>query len=224
MAIMRVDIKDLTQTVNRFIDHWNAVNAVFPTKTLTVAQTALLPEGMTLDGLINLRDAIAQDFVAVVAADNVVQARQAQRKAQRQAILIPQKLFLKTVQSYLPESAYLSQVPKTPGIGANDRAFEDACEDSANVWAKINADTTLTLTRPLVLSDGTTQAAFVALLTALKAAHGDNPAAKEAAKRVRAGRDEKIKRALTALKLYRKTAAAFLPPGHALLETIPTLE
>jgi hypothetical protein len=223
MAIMRVDIKDLTQTVNRFIDHWNAVNAVFPTKTLTVAQTALLPEGMTLDGLIDLRDEIASDFAAVVAADNLAQEKQALRLALRQKILVPQKLFRKTVQSYLPESTYLAQVPKTPSIGANDRAFEDACEDSANVWAKINTDATLAITRPLVLSEGTTQAAFVAFLTGLKTVHGDIPAAKEAAKRVRARRDEKITRALAALKLYRKTVPAFLPPGHALLETLPSL-
>ncbi|WP_394795810.1 hypothetical protein [Armatimonas sp.] len=220
---MNVDLKDLTQIVNRFIAHWNTVNVVFPTKTLTLAQTTLLPDGMTLDGLIDLRDEIAADFVAVVTVDNVAQEKQAQRKARRQAILVPQKLFLKTVQSYLPESAYLSLVPKTPSIGANDRAFEDACEDSAGVWAKLNADTTLSLTRPLVLSNGSTQATFVALLSEVKAAHGDSPGAKVAAQRVRTTRDEKIKRALGALKLYRKTVPAFLPPGHALLETVPTL-
>lgn len=223
MAIMNVDLKDLTQTVNRFIDHWNAVNGAFPTKSLTLATTGLLPVGMTLDGLIDLRDEIAADFAAVVVADNLVQQKQATRQTVRKAILVPQKLFLKTVQSYLPESVYLAQVPKTPSIGANDRAFEDACEDSANVWARINADTTLTITRPLVLSDDTTHAGFTVLLTTLKQAHEESPAAKVAAQRARATRDEKVKRALAALKLYRKTAQAFLPPGHALRETVPTL-
>ena len=71
--------------------------------------------------------------------------------------------------------------------------------------------------------NGSTQATFVALLSEVKAAHGDSPGAKVAAQRVRTTRDEKIKRALGALKLYRKTVPAFLPPGHALLETVPTL-
>lgn len=220
---MTVDLKDLTQTVNRFIDHWNAVNGALPNQTLTLAKTTDLPDGMTLEGLIDLRDEISSNFAAVVAADNVAQEKQAQRTSARKAILAPQKLFLKTVQSYLPESRYRTMMPKTPLVNSNDRAFEDACEDSANVWGKINADTTLTLTRPLVLSDGTTHEVFDGLLTGLKAAHGDNPAAKVAAQRVRAARDEKVKRALAALRLYRKTVAAFLPPGHVLLETIPAL-
>ena len=79
-----------------FIDHWNAVNAVLPTKTLALARTALLPEGMTLDGLIDLRDEIATDFARVVAADNLAQEKQAQRKTV-QAFLPPGHPLLTTL-------------------------------------------------------------------------------------------------------------------------------
>lgn len=218
-----IDLKELTQAINQFAAHWSAVNAAFPEKPLILPGSSTIPGGMTQAGLVALGATISGEFTMVVERDNATQAAQATRNDVRREFLQSIKLFRKTVQGYLPESVYLKQLPAAPPVGANDRLFEDTGDDVHGIWTAINADTALAITRPLVLSDGTTQADFASALARVKQANAALPTVKERARTARATRDGDVRRAIAALRQYRKTAGAFLPPGHALLATLPTL-
>ncbi len=219
----QIDLKELTQNINRIAAHWITVDSAFPTRPLTLASSSATPGGMDHAGLVALGNAISADFAGVVAADNVTQEVQSRRNTARKTLLPSVKLFRKSVQAYLPESAYVGQLPDAPSVAANDRLFEDAAEDVLNIWAKIDADKTLKVALPFTLSDGTNRVEFQKKLQSVKMENAALPAAKENARRVRATRDGNVRLATAALRTYRRTAAAHLPPGHPLLATLPAL-
>ena len=219
-----IDLKELTQNIRKIAAHWGAVNAATPTRPLTIPASSALLGGLTLAELTMLEGAISADFTAVVGADNATQGAQARRNSARTALLVTYKLFRKTTLAYLGESVYATQLPTLPSVGANDKLFEDTGDDLAHIWSAIDADASLSLTRPLTLSEGTDLTEFQSALASVKAANAALPGAKEHARQVRATRDEKVKRAIAALRAYRKLAQVHLPPGHPLLATIPTLD
>jgi hypothetical protein len=95
----------------------------------------------------------------------------------------------------------------------------------ANLWGRINADTTLgaVFTPPLVLPGSFTLANFNTALQNLRDAYLAHTTAVENARAVRSVRDGMLRPCRERLRQYRQVVKARLPAGHPLLATVPAL-
>ena len=204
-------------TMEEFIAHWTEVNAAISPAVLT------LKNAFTLANFTTERTNIVNSFPLVEAADNVRQGAAGDRDIKKAGIRPRLGQLRAAVTGVLAGTKYVNMLPKMPTFRAAESKFLRPFDDMASIWLAINTDTIPGFTGPLVLSGGYTLANFNTELAALKAAFVAWVAAENGGRSARSSRDILLPPAREHMRQYRLAAKVALPPGHALLATIPAL-
>ncbi len=214
MATMN-DIKTYQRLLDTFGAHWESVDA------------QLGGEPMVLPGGVNRRTFFLQKarltalYQAVEAGDNAAATGSADCTRLKGELLPRLSQLNATIKGLLPDSRYASALVKVPPKTASQGVVVKALQDAIDLWARIEADDAVLLTKPLTLADGTTKAILESGLDALLTHYDDATSGKQAAKSARSERNAFLKTLDRQLIQYRKTAQARLPRGHALLASLP---
>ena len=212
------DLKAYHQLMDTFIAHWTAVNAALGGNPL------VLPEGGPTLALFQAhKTALTSLYQAVESGDNQAQTGAADRDGLRDDLLTRLSQFRTTVTGLLPGSRYAQALPKTPPKTASQGVIVKALQDGLSVWEQIEADASVTLSKPLVLADSTTRASLTTGFASLQSAYSAIAAGKAAAAQARAERNVLLKALDKHMKQYPKTVKALLPKGHALLANLPSV-
>lgn len=210
-----ITLRDFPQRTQAFANHWKETN-------LTLSDSpVILSQGYSVEMLEIDREAFLRKSEEIVSLENSEREHQNQvdllRSPQRERIT----QLKATVSAFLAGSLYVKQLPTLPGKLASQEVFRKACVDASEVWGRIDADTSLSLTRPLVLPGGVARAAFLADTEALLAAWDQLALTRQRLKTVRTERDALVRAVSPRLTQYKKAVVAVLPVGHALLSTLP---
>jgi hypothetical protein len=140
------------------------------------------------------------------------------------ALLRQMNLFTSLLDAYYRNTDFHAVRPHAPSLSDGQQAFTRPLKDTARLWNKINAGPAPAgVTLPLVLGDGTTQAAFAGALDALLAAYDTEQDAEQQTGLARAQRNRMQSRAYAIMKAYRETVPCILAAHPELVETLPRL-
>lgn len=211
------DLKEYHRLMDAFIAHWTAVDVALGSAPL------VLPEGPGLVQFTGLKATLTGLYQAVESGDNQAQTGAANRERLKAELLPRLGQFRTTVIGLLPGSRYVKALPKTPAKTSAQGVVVKGFQDGLDVWAQLEADSTVTLTKPLTLADGTTLAGLQSGFAELQSAYSAVATGKEAVAHARAERNTLLKTLDKHLKQYPKTAKARLPKGHLLLANLPSI-
>nr|WP_309692361.1 hypothetical protein [Armatimonas sp.] len=211
------DIHAYLAQMDTFIAHWTAVDAALGAAPLTV------PEGVRLAAFVAAKASLTAAYQAVEDGDNRAQTSAADCLRLKSALRPSLAQFKATVGGLLPGSRYARAVAKTPSVRVSQGVFVKAVQDTLTLWTQIEADSAVTLSKPIVLADGTTKASLEAGFNALQAAYASHATGKAAAAAARSERNTQLSVLDAQMKQYRKTAQARLPKGHPLLANLPSV-
>ncbi|WP_309713091.1 hypothetical protein [Armatimonas sp.] len=211
------DIKEYLAQMDTFIAHWTAVDAALGAVPLT------LPDGVGLAGFMGAKATLTAAYLSVEEGDNRAQTSAADCLRLKSELLPRLAQFKATVGGLLPGSRYAGAVAKTPSVRVSQGVFVKAVQDTLTLWAQIEADSAVTLAKPLTLADGTTKASLEAGFLALQSAYASHATGKAAVAQARSERNTQLKVLDAQMKQYRKTAQARLPKGHPLLANLPSI-
>lgn len=205
-------------TMQEFLVHWGAVNEA-------MGATPLLLKGQyTMAQFAADRAAIVAAIDAVEVADNGRQLASADRDARKETIRTRAGQFRALVKGLLSGTRYESGLPTLPGISAIESRFLRPLVDIAELWSRINADTSIpNFVPPLVLNGSYTLDHFRDDLVALRAAFLTSTTATMRAQTTRDARDVLLKPAQERMKQYRTLVGARLDPAHPLQQSVPVL-
>ena len=203
-------------TAQEFLAHWLQVQ--------TAGFTLTLQGGYGSDDFEADRTALMDASDAVASRENAVGAAAVERDRQKTALSQRLGQFRNTVRGLLPASNHAQGLPTVPGFTVIESRFLRPLVDMADLWTRINADTTVPgFTPPLLLAGGYTITQFRTGLTLLRAAYAANTNATGEAQAARRTRDGLLPPLRERMNQYRALAKALLPAGHPLLATLPPI-
>jgi hypothetical protein len=124
----------------------------------------------------------------------------------------------------LSGSAWESDLPPLPGQNEALASFLERLRLASGTWLKINGATDIKdFTPPLILRDGTTQAAFSASIGALETLGKGLETLELSLPLSRDTRDAKTREVYGSMGLYREAIEASFPADSPLVTTLPTL-
>lgn len=204
-------------TMAEFEAHWAEVNAALSPGALT------LSGGYTLANFTTDRSSIETAITAVETADNSRQGASADRDIKKAGQRGRLAQFRATVSGVLPGTIYVRMLPTLPLFRAVESRFIRPLDDMSNIWDRINTDTIPGFTAPLLLSGGYALADFQSDLADLRAAYLAWTNAENGSLSARSSRNVLLPPARERMRQYRQAVKGALPPGHALLATVPAL-
>ncbi|WP_395141819.1 hypothetical protein, partial [Armatimonas sp.] len=210
MAISN-DLKTYHKLIDTFIAHWAAVDGALGSAPL------VLPDGATRAECVEAKATLTALYQAVESGDNRAQTSTADCLRLKGDLVPRLAQFKATVSGLLPGSRYASALAKTPPKTSSQGVVVKALQDTLSLWEQIEADSAVTLSKPLTLADGTTLVGLQSGFGQLQSAYSAHATGKEAASAARAQRNEQLKVLDAQMKQYRKTAQARLAKGHPLL-------
>ncbi|WP_395142237.1 hypothetical protein, partial [Armatimonas sp.] len=145
MAISN-DLKTYHALIDTFTAHWASVNAELGASPL------VLPDGTTLAQFKEAKAALTEHYQAVESGDNAVQTSAADCAGLKADLLPRHAQFRTTVNGLLPGSRYAAALAKTPSKSASQGVVVKAFQDTLTLWAQIEADSAVTLKKPLTLA------------------------------------------------------------------------
>lgn len=205
-------------TMQEFEAHWTSVNAV-GLPDLFLAGNFSLANFTTLIGTVDT--AITNAINLQNTQTNLTGDRDTSRAANRERL----RQFRSAVNGILPGSRYVRSLPKLYHPSATQGQVLASLDDMLNLWTAVNANVPPYpgFVPPLLLASAYAIATFTTDLTAFRALYGSLGAAAQNAQQARASRDVTLRDARNRLLQYRQAVISFLPPGHALLDTIPAV-
>ncbi|MBB6053443.1 hypothetical protein [Armatimonas rosea] len=209
------DLENIISLLNRWETHWSDVNAALGASEL------ILAPGFTVASLAEERAAFIADEQQIQAAENPAQGAATERDALKKALRTRISQLRAAVQGMLPGTRYVGMLPLLPATNAGEGIFLKALEDSSQLWATINSDTSLSEFVPLTLPVGYSQAQFATDTATLRGYYQSATQNREHARTLRGARAARRKALLARLTQYRKVLVARLPAGHPLLGTMP---
>jgi hypothetical protein len=205
-------------TLNLFIPHWVDVNLA-----LGGGGPLVLEDGTTIAILTGFRDQLETYRTSILGKLNDLQIAAADVFLKKTALLTRVGEFNRKVRGAIGKSPYAAALSDVPQITASQNNFLDPLDDTANLWAKINAATIPGFTGPLLLPGNYALAAFVAELAALKAAYATESTASHEVTLERRLRDFVQVKAQAALVLYRKAVAGAFAETDPLVLSLPAV-
>ena len=203
-------------TLNLFIPHWVDVNLA-----LGAGGPLVLEDGTTISILTGYRDQLDGYRASIQGKLNDVQIAGAIVLGLKTSLLGRIGEFNRKVRGTISKSPYAAALSDVPGIGSAQGLFLDPLDDTANLWAKINAATIPGFTPPLLLPGSYAVAAFVAELAALRANYVAESAAEHEVTLERKLRNFVQDKALPAIVLYRKAVAGAFAENDPLVLSLP---
>lgn len=128
-----------------FRNHWNEVDAA------RSGSPIVLNGGFSVETLERERDAFLNKLEEIVSLLNDERSLQNQVDALRGPLRDRIAQLRANVEAFLAGSVYVKQLPRVPPKLAGQSVYRTSAADAAEVWARIDGDKGLTLTRPLIL-------------------------------------------------------------------------
>ncbi len=205
-------------TMNEFGIHWALVNAA-----LGAPPNHLKLEGaFALSGFLLLRDTVQASISAGEGFENGRQIAADFRDLTKTGLRDRLGQLRAMIQMLLPQSKYASSLPVLPPLGAGESKFMAPFDDAADLWGRINADSTIAgFTPPLVIA-GYALEDFVSDIAAMRAAFLAVLTAENDKRMWAKERDALLDTARKYMVQYRLGVEALLP-NHLLAQTIPAL-
>ncbi|HEX8463308.1 MAG TPA: hypothetical protein VF627_01705 [Abditibacterium sp.] len=156
--------------------------------------------------------------------ENVV-LMQGTRDAARATLRNKVEIWRKGAIYALSGSAWESKIPTLPGVNEALKDFILRARKASDMWLDINGATGIPdFSPPLILRDGTTQAAFLALIVALENTAKTLAALENSLPLKRASRDKATSELYALMGLYRDAVQASFEADSPVVLTLPTLQ
>jgi hypothetical protein len=209
-------------TTNQFLGHWRLCNDALAPQSLVVQRADNTT--VTREQFSALRDSLqAQQFAIQDCLTNQIIDRSSIRM-HKAKLLAQLNQFNGVLDAFYRFTDFHKARPYAPSITDGQEVFSRPLGDAVSLWAKLNASPAPAgITLPLVLGDGTTQAAFVDAVAALQAAYTLERITAQDATLARAARDRMQKEVYGLMKAYRDTVQALMTAHPTLIETLPRL-
>ena len=206
--------------MNEFLGHWNNVNRVLP----TLLVLSVNDEGMGRDGFLSLRGALVGVEQDIQDKLNDIMIARADIALKKRQLLAELNLFTGLMDSYYLGTKFFAARPNAPSVSDGREAFTKRLYDVMSLWAKLDGAVARPgLALPIVLSDGTAQAAFAAKIAALEEAYIEAALADQDLRLARAERSRIQRVAYATMKVYRKAVPTICAQHPALVATLPRL-
>lgn len=213
------DFGSYVSTMNEFGIHWALVNAALGAP----ANNLKLEGGFTLAQFLLLRDALQDAMSAIEGFENGRQIAADERDTTKTSLRDRLSQFRAMIRVLLPKSKYASSVPVLPDFGAAESKFLAPFDDAADLWGRIDADTTTAgFTPPLVIA-GYARANFVSDIAAMRAAFLAILTADNDKRMGLKERDVLMDSAREYMVQYRAGVEGLLGPNHPLTQTLPII-
>ena len=213
------DIGSYVTTGSEFEAHWTDVDADRIANSLAAFA---LPDGFALADLSTAVAAVTAVITSQQSSDNALSIATSGRDAQKEALRDRVIEFRKIVDYRLKGSVYVKSLPDTPLPGASEQKFLRALDDMADLWTRINADsTTPNFTPPLVFADAYALAAFETDVAALRTQYKAVVDAENDARIGRKQRDALLEPLRDRFVSYRQGIEVEYGEQHAFTQSLP---
>jgi hypothetical protein len=212
-----VNPKAYLTTVDAFLAHWEAVDAALAPGNLNLGGTFGLAE------LQSARANLAAKSTLVVEETNRREGLATDRDQRRKALRDRIGQFRSLVGALLPGSAYEKALPKKPLVNAGQGVWLRALDETAALWADIEADAPPGAPVPFLVAGGYGLVDFSADSLALRNALTSLTAADQDVARAVDGREAVWKAVHPKLVQFRMAVAASFPLDHPLVTSLPRL-
>jgi hypothetical protein len=204
-------------TIKEFLNHWNTMN-------IAVGERVTLAGGFGIQDL----DAMRQELATAIADVQTRDEKRMETLKDKDALLVQLrervKQFRAMIAAKMPTSKYRKLSPTLPTFTASEKLQMQSFDVMVATWEMLNQETGIQgYTPPMKLAGGYTLEQAHSDLSALKATYVTYTAAVEEAARARKKRIDLMKNVATRLRQYRQAAVAYLPTGHALLDSLPAV-
>ena len=214
------DLGSYVPTMNEFAAHWEDVN----TQLGGAAATDLKLQGnYTLAMFLADRAAIDSAITGLVGLENTREIAGQNRDTAKQGLVGRMNQFRAILRALLPGSSYLGAAPLVPPFSSAESKFLTAFDDMANLWLKINADTTIGGFTPPLLIGAYTVALFQTDLAAMRTSFGAVTTSENDERIAREQRDALLPLARERIVQYRLMVEGLLGPTHPLTLSLPDL-
>ncbi len=221
MSLAINSIATYIPTCDEFNAHWTSVNA---DRIANALAEITLKGGYTRAMFEADRNALEAAISATEGFENVLELATTTRDNQKNALVDRLKQFRAGVQGDLDDTPYVSALSTVPSFSMAESKWLRAFDDMADLWARINADTTTPdFTAPLLLRGGYTLADFTAELAAMRAQFKAVTTAENNADIGRAERDALLSPIRARMLQYRKKIAVEYDEEHPLFVSLPDL-
>ena len=207
--------EDIQPILHRLSLHWSEVET-------EIGRSFMLKDEYSRIQLDADKKELDDALDAIMEPDNEAERGAALREKLRKPLLIRFDEIKNAVNSSISNPVHAAALPGKPSPHASGTVTLKAFADLAELWGKINTDTTLPASeRPLTVVGGYNRANFEADVAALKAAFDAIGDAHHEATQSRKDRDALVPSLLPRLTQYRARVNSLLPAGHRLLATLP---
>ena len=214
------DLGSYVPVMNAFGVHWVDVNAALGG---TSATDLKLQDGFTLAMFLLLGDEVEATIAEMEGWDNARQIAANQRDTLKTALRERLRQFRGMLRVLLSKSKYATAPPVLPDPNLGESRFMAPFDDAADLWGRIDVDTSiLGFTPPLVII-GYTRATFVADIAALRAAFLAVITAENDKLLGIRERDVLLASAREYMVQYRVGVEALFGPTHPLTLSLPVL-
>ena len=159
-------------TLNQFLAHWAQCNAALGATPLVVPganNTTVTRAQFTTQ-----RDALQTQLNTIQACLIAQQVERATILSRKTALLARVSAFNGVLDAYYRNTDFYAARPYVPSLSDGQEVFSRPLGNVMSLWVKLNAGPAPAgVTLPLVLPDGTDQAAFAGAVSALQSAYAD---------------------------------------------------
>lgn len=206
-------------TADEVIVHWQDVN----TDRLANALPELaLPGPYLLANFTADRDALDASLTALVGLANAREQAIDDRNAHKENMRERVRQFGLAVRLYLKGTTYAKRLPPMPQMSVNETKFLRPLDDMAEMWTRIDADTSVPgFTPPLLLTGGYTQAGFATDVATMRTLYRDVTEAENNEDIARKERDTMLGPLRTRMLQYRNAILLEYGPDHPFTQSLP---
>lgn len=209
--------KTYLQTLDRFLAHWEAVDA-----ELAPAQLTLIP-AYTRASLQSARDELATLMAKVVEEENDQEGLTGERNIRRKALRARMVQFRKVVRGLMPDSSYAKIVPETPLVDSSLNVWLGALDGFSGLWEMIEADPPPGVPVPFLIAGGYGLADFNADADALRSVYTGLVGEENDMVGALAERDRVWSATRSRLVQYRAVVSGSFELSHPLVRSLPRL-
>ena len=214
------DIGSYVIVMNDFGLHWQDVNTALGG---TAATDLKLEGGFTRVMFLLLRDEIQAALSAMEGLDNARQIAADSRDQFKLAVRDRLSQFRSLLRGLLSKSKYAASAPVLPDLGVGESKFLAPLDDAADLWSRINADTTIAgFTPPLVIG-ASNLATFTTDIAAVRAAYLAVLTADNDKRLAIRERDVLLPKAREYMVQYRSIVEGLFGTNHPLTQSLPVL-
>ena len=211
-------------TMNHVIQHWTDLNTVLGTP-LVLSNTRNV--ALLTTWLAQVQAKLSETTAAVLAAA----VRKGELDVLKEDVISWSVIFNATMRSDHSDLSYVRNLVPAPQASAGRGQFLEPLVQTMQIWTEVTdalaADVEVkrrrTLTNGTIVTETLIVAGYAALIESLQVKWNDWTRAQQKADNVREQRNDVMALAYETMKDYRAKVPLELPPGHALLDSLPAL-